>query len=186
MTTTQPVTTLEPVLAQEQIRILTVGTAGEAFQFARDVPGADIGALQERVLETGHAWHVILFAKHVRGADVSACQAMILKIGRHLSMFASKVPGADIAAMQARELEIGSERRLYEFARDVSGADVEALYARALTLGFNGPGRAEFDALLAAYRAQRQQQAAGHRAQATQAELEIADDAGAAPDTPAA
>lgn len=94
------------------------------------------------------------------------------------------VEDADTTACQARLLEVGGSAELWIFARDIAGADVEALHARAQAQcfeGLDGPRRAEFDALLAAYRAQRQQQVAGH-----QAEVGVADDAGVAPDAPAA
>ncbi len=87
--------------------------------------------------------------------------------------------------LQARVLAVGTAADMLQFAKVIPSADVEALQARAQALGFNGldeQRHAEFDALLAAYRAQRQQQAAGH-----QVEVDVAEEgAGAAPEAPVA
>lgn len=58
MATTQPASTpaLTPEQAQEQARILQNGSGFEAYQFASEVPGADIPALQARVLAVGENW----------------------------------------------------------------------------------------------------------------------------------
>jgi len=84
--------------------------------------------------------------------------------------------------LQARVLAVGTAADMLQFAKVIPSADVEALHAAAQAKGFYGldeQRRAEFDALLAEYRAQRQQQTA-------QAEVEVTDDAGAWPEAPAA
>lgn len=86
--------------------------------------------------------------------------------------------------LQARVLAVGTAADMLQFAKVIPSADVEALYAAAQAQGFNGwcnaQQRAEFDSLLAAYRAQRQQQTA-------QADVDVDEEgAGAGSEAPAA
>ena len=110
-----------------------------------------------------------VFARNVVGADIAACQARVLAVGtsEDIYHFARNVPdlsNADIMALQARVLELGVECRdggfcAYSFAKSIPSADVELLYTHAQAQGFScldDQQCAEFDALLAAYRAQRQ------------------------------
>ncbi len=177
----------EADLPSLQAKVLSVGSGWDAYMFALHVLGADIPALQARMLSVGVGLDAVLFARDVPGADFFACQKRVLEFGTGFDayFYAIKVPGADIAACQARVLAWGTPHDMFRFAMNIHSADVEALYAAAQAQGFNGwcnaQENAEFDARLAEYRAQRQQQAAGH-----QAEVEVTDDAGAGPEAPAA
>ena len=163
MTTTQPIPNLTPEqaheLAQEQARILQVGTGFDAYRFAYRVLGADIAALQARVLAVGEALDCYLFARDVQGADIAACQDRVLTVGSGVEAYyvAKEVPGADIAACQARVLAVGTAMSAYWFARGIHNANVEALYAFAQAQDFNGLNKlqqTEFDAKVAEYRIQ--------------------------------
>ena len=169
-----------------QARVLQIGLGADAYYFARDVRGADIAACQARVLAVGTGENAYFFAKEIPGADIEALQALVFKTGScdHAFLFARDVRGADIPALQAHVLAKGGAKIAYLFAKHVRGADVEALHALSTSQqqrGLTRNERAGFDALLAEYRAQRQQQAVGH-----QADVDVDEEgAGAAPDAPA-
>ena len=175
----------EADLPSLQAKVLSVGSGWDAYMFALHVLGADIPALQARMLSVGVGLDAVLFARDVPGADFFACQKRVLEFGTGFDayFYAIKVPGADIAACQARVLAWGTPHDMFRFAMNIHSADVEALYAAAQAQGFNGwcnaQENAEFDARLAEYRAQPRQQTA-------QADVGVADDAGAAPEAPAA
>ena len=106
MITTQATpSTLTPEQAAEQARILREGSARDAYQFARDIPGADIPGLQARLLSVCSGQEALLiayFAKEVDGADVSSLQARILEIGVTTHPPATCREGAGLRSAKAR------------------------------------------------------------------------------------
>ena len=62
--------TLTKEQQEEQTRILERGTGWDAYGFARNIPGADIEALQQVVLECKDGYFVYRFAKDIPGADI--------------------------------------------------------------------------------------------------------------------
>ena len=136
MATTQPATpALTPEQSQKQARILQDGSGFEAYQFASEVPGADIPALQARVLAVGESWD-LNFARDVSGADCASLQAQLLRGNsiRFIACFAREIPGADLATCQARVLEAGDSIDVLQFAQ-IPGVDVGQLQARMLKVG---------------------------------------------------
>lgn len=137
MATTQPATpALTPEQSQKQAQILQDGSGFEAYQFASEVPGADIPALQARVLAVGDSWDLFHYARDVRGADWASLQAQLLRGNsiRFIACFAREIPGADLATCQARVLEAGDSIDVLQFAQ-IPGVDVGQLQARMLKVG---------------------------------------------------
>jgi len=60
---------LHPKLMKEQTRIIKCGSGYDAYKFARDVRGADIGALQNKVINDKYGHTAYEFAINVKGAD---------------------------------------------------------------------------------------------------------------------
>ena len=138
--TTQPTSILTPEQAAEQARILQDGSGFEAYQFASEVPGADIPAMQSRVLAVGTAWEAYYFARDVPKADMAACQARVLEVGSAGVIYTfAKVPGVDISALQTRLLSVEPDldryKAAYWFAKNVPKADIQALQACVLAEG---------------------------------------------------
>lgn len=121
---------------REQQEILEDKDVSRALQFARDVEGADIKALQAMVIERGDGTDAYSFARHIEGADVEALQAVVIGRGRahDAYLFAKYVEGADIESLQAVVLERGAGgNTYYRFARDIEGADPKPLLKKALS-----------------------------------------------------
>lgn len=127
---------LTPEQAQKQAQILQDGSGFEAYQFASEVAGADILALQARVLAVGDSWDLFHYARDVRGADWASLQAQLLRGNsiRFIACFAREIPGADLATCQARVLEAGDSIDVLQFAQ-IPGVDVGQLQARMLKVG---------------------------------------------------
>ena len=90
---------------------------------------------QKELLSEGSGWDCHTFARDVPGADVDALQARVMEIGdgEDCCRFAIDVHGADIKTLQERVLEIGDAWSCSEFAMNVhrDDADVDALIDRA-------------------------------------------------------
>lgn len=166
---------LTPEQQAEQDRILSEGTADEAYTFARVVHGADTKALERKVIDWSldHGAEfgmepVAYFARDIPGANFGALQQVIIDVVTPLSLhacdaiifaaanpdkadikalekialdkcygdtayrFAKQVKGADIKALERVVIEYGSPMDLYNFAKDIEGADTGALYQAAL------------------------------------------------------
>lgn len=155
-------------IADLEARVLAVGTGWDAYQFDRHIHKTSTPALQARVLEIGTGEDTFLYASFVPNASIPACQARVLAVGsaEDVCCFAALIPGADVPPLQARVLTVGAAFDLLQFAVFVRLANVETLYAHAQAQGFAGLDDdeiAEFDARLAKYRAQRQQELAACR-----------------------
>jgi len=66
---------------EKQKELLSEGRGWDCYMFARDVPGADIQALQARVLEIGTGCDCYRFAINIHSADVDV-DALIDKAER--------------------------------------------------------------------------------------------------------
>lgn len=123
-------------ITEAQDWVVRSGSALQALNFARF--GADVQALQMRVLAVGSCGEAFYFARDIEGADIGALQARVLsgRDGNVIYRFAKEVAGADAAACEARLLQVGAGAALYLFAREIGGANVLALYSRAKSSGF--------------------------------------------------
>lgn len=65
-------------LKRLQLEVLRSGNSECAYEFARDVPGANVRRLQRVVVEDGDPSVMRAFAMNVPGADVRHLEAMIL------------------------------------------------------------------------------------------------------------
>lgn len=101
-------TTLTPEQLAEQTRILKEGTGRDSYLFARDVPGANVPALQARVNAVGTGMDACFFARDVPEADIAACQTRVLQVGNvwDLHIFAQDVPGANVSALHERACKL--------------------------------------------------------------------------------
>ena len=83
---------------EKQKELLSEGSGCDCCVLAKDVPGADIQALQSRVMEIGDGDDCCEFAINIPGADIPALQARVLEIGNALSCseFAMNIPGPDV------------------------------------------------------------------------------------------
>lgn len=88
--------------------ILERGTGWDAYNFAVDIAGADIQALQQVILERGDGCDAYCFAKDIDGADVDALQKVLLKTGGGFAVykFAKDIDGADVVALRSRLVEL--------------------------------------------------------------------------------
>ena len=68
------------------------------YEFARDIPGADIKAHEQAILELKDLEHSFWFAKDVLGADIKAHEKVILELkdSKYSYWFAKNILGANI------------------------------------------------------------------------------------------
>lgn len=65
-------------LKKLQLQVVRSGSPECAYEFARDVPGANVRRLQEVVIGAGDPAVMRAFAKNIRGADVRKIEAMLV------------------------------------------------------------------------------------------------------------
>ncbi len=111
--------------AKKEARLLQNGSAWECLLWARDVPGADIVALQNRILQIGDGYDCYVLAHDVPEADKKALEQRVLQIGTVLDciLFARDIVGADLDALRARVQQIGDADDDRAFVRMVPSAE---------------------------------------------------------------
>lgn len=120
-------------LKNRQSHIIRTKNAREAIEFAKDVPDADIPALQRVIIENGTAWDAAEFASKIskcRGADIGELAQAILDHGNDgfaAYWFTRYVSDAHMQEMQKIVLAHGDGNDAYKFANDIPGADIAAL-----------------------------------------------------------
>lgn len=98
-----------------------------AFQYARDVPGADLRRFEDAVLGDARCAH--LFARHVKGADVRKLQPAAARSPEYAFYFACSIPGADLKFLEraaAKDPEFAFKYAIY-----IEGADIPFLQRAA-------------------------------------------------------
>ncbi|SDE15753.1 hypothetical protein [Desulfuromonas thiophila] len=110
------------------------------YLFARDVPGADVAAIQKIVNEWGRYPDVMLFGRDIEGANLRAIEKELSGLpadeGYYTLPFALHVKGMDVKLLQGVMLKYLEKNKNqfaagagYSFAVNVEGANVEAFYA---------------------------------------------------------
>lgn len=95
---------------------------------------------QQNIFDSGDGYAAYNFAKQVDGADIRALQNVILcrGTGDNAYRFAKHTTGADITTLQDVVMQRGNGRDAYRFAQDIKGADLHRIYDRLVTLCANG------------------------------------------------
>lgn len=156
------------------------------FYFARDVVGANTNALQDHILKFGESNVLFAFARGIQFVEVDLLYDRAKSLdfkgleGKKITEFGELVVQYQARAQKRMRADApgGLVGRGWHWIAEKVGAHKP--HPRLL------PIRGEAEAVIARYRAIRRDAAAERRQQqAGQAEVGVADDAGAAPDAPA-
>lgn len=108
--------------------IINLGVAQYIFEFAVNVPKANINRLGNALLRLKNVKYITYFTMNFN-INVPEAQAIIVesKNPKYICLFASYVVGADIKILEDTIISIGDARFIFEFAIKVPNANVNRL-----------------------------------------------------------
>lgn len=114
----------------EQI-VIDSGDPYWAYEFAKDIRGANVSKLQQVVVDSGDPRRAFYFARDIRGANVSKLEQVVIDYGNPILAynFARYVKGANISKLQQAVVNSGNSEWIDRFANNVKGANVSKLKA---------------------------------------------------------
>ena len=83
---------------KENEKIVLESKTGWCYNFAKDIPEADIKAHEQVILELKNSYYSFYFAKDIPGANIKAHEQVILELKdpEYSCWFAEDIPGANI------------------------------------------------------------------------------------------
>ena len=100
-----------------------------SYLYARDIPKANIPALQKVVEESNDAESAINFASDIYNIDITKLQQIVLdsKNPKYAYQFAKYVEKADVKSMEDIVVKSKDIKLIENFAKDVDGANTKRL-----------------------------------------------------------
>jgi len=120
----------DPVILK-QLQQIVINSNGKnspewAYEFAYNIKGADVKALQQVVIKSGNPKWAYKFARDVKGADIKVLQQVVTdstdkNTPEWAYWFAFSIKGADIKALQQAVIKSGKTDWIYAFTKDIIG-----------------------------------------------------------------